>query len=58
MVPLAERFGIGFMAPGALRGFVCFPVTDGIETHYIGWNGTEFKMPKWATNVVPLKRRA
>jgi len=54
----AQRFGIGYCATGSLRGFVCFPITDGTETHYLGWNGEEFKLPKWQSNVVPLKRRA
>lgn len=53
---VAARFGIGLFTKPSMRGFVCFPITDGIETHYIGWNGKEFKMPKWQTNVVRLKR--
>jgi DNA primase len=52
----AEQFGIGFCSAGSMRGFTCFPVTDGLETHYIGWNGSELKLPKWKSNIVKLKR--
>lgn len=54
----AARFGIGFCPSGSMKGFVCFPVIADEDTHYIGWNGTEFKMPKWQTNIVTFKRRA
>jgi DNA primase len=55
---VATQFGIGLCSHGSMRGFVVFPVTDGTETHYIGWNGTEFKLPKWHSNVVPLQQRS
>jgi len=54
----AAQFGIGFCTHGSMRGYVVFPVTDGAQTHYIGWNGTEFKLPRWHGNVVPIKRSA
>ncbi|HEY1747802.1 MAG TPA: CHC2 zinc finger domain-containing protein [Xanthobacteraceae bacterium] len=54
----AERFGIGMCNHGSMRGFVVFPITNGAETHFIGWNGTEFKLPRWHSNVVSIKRSA
>lgn len=55
---VAARFGIGFCSKPSMRGYVCFPVTDGIETHYIGWNGHEFKLPKWQSTVVPFSKKS
>jgi hypothetical protein len=39
-----------------MRGYVCFAITDGVEIHYLGWNGSELKIPKWKSNVVKLRR--
>ena len=59
----AERLGIGFCAAaGFMRGRVCIPVRneDGSVAGYIGWNGTDVKVPhKWQTpTVVTFKKRA
>lgn len=59
----AKRLSIGYANRGYLQGRVCFPVRDeqGNICGFIGWNGTDIKVPKqWLTtaNVVPLKRRA
>lgn len=60
----AQRLRIGFHASaGLMRGRVCFPIRnpDGSIAGFIGWNGSDLKVPStWlaGTNVVRLPKRA
>ncbi len=57
----AERLSVGFASTGLLRGRVAFPIrnADGSIAGFIGWNGTDLKLPsKWlAANVVPFQKK-
>jgi DNA primase len=58
----AKRLSIGFCSAASMRGRVCFPIrsTAGVIVGFIGWNGTDLKVPKTflADNVVRFPRSA
>jgi hypothetical protein len=55
----AAQLQVGFSSSGLMRKRVCFPIRnlDGSISGFIGWNGTDLKLPsKWQhANIVPYE---